>query len=122
MKNDKKLKKRCRIQAEKECAIYDHGICILDERPCHVINPDGAVDCKYFLDAVLPLDAELNTAIWREINHEEEMTCKCEKACVHCHKPFIPASNSQKYCKACSEEVKKQQAAARQRQKYWKNK
>ena len=49
--------------AQKECANYDNGCCLPEDRPCHVISPayksihDGAVGCDYFLEAVLAFRA-----------------------------------------------------------------
>lgn len=43
--------------AQKECANYFNGMCLPEDRPCHVINPvypaihDGTVDCDYFYAA-----------------------------------------------------------------------
>ena len=90
--------------AQKECANYDNGCCLPEDRPCHVISPayksihDGAVGCDYFLEAVLPLQPELNTAVWYELLREEDQAGEGWKECVRCHKPFIPGSNRQRYC------------------------
>jgi hypothetical protein len=35
--------------------------------------------------------------------------------CVRCHKPFVPASNRQRYCAACGAEVKKVRSREKQR-------
>ena len=88
--------------AQKECANYDNGCCLPEDRPCHVISPayksihDGAVGCDYFLEAVLPLQPELNTAVWYELLREEDQAGEGWKECVCCHKPFIPGSNRQR--------------------------
>ena len=66
---ENQIQRSIRQLAQKECANYDNGSCLPEDRPCHVINPayrtihDGAVNCDYFLRAVLPLQPELNTAI-----------------------------------------------------------
>lgn len=107
--------------ARKECANYANGFCLPANRPCHVLNPaykaiyDGAVDCDYFLLAVLPLELELNTAVWHEIYREEGQAGEGWKECVRCHKPFIPASNRQRYCASCEASVKQARSMENQR-------
>ena len=111
--------------AKKECANYANGFCLPADRPCHVLNPayktihDGAVECDYFLLAVLPLDAELNTAVWHEICREEDQAGKGWKECVRCNKPFIPASNRQRYCAECGAATK--QARSREKQRRYRD-
>lgn len=95
-----------------ECANDADGFCMLADRPCHVLNPayktihDGAVDCDHFLLAVLPLDPELNTAVWHEIYRREDQAGEGWKECVRCYKPFIPGSNRQRYCTSCGASAK----------------
>ncbi len=107
--------------ARKECTNYTNGFCLPANHPCHVLNPayktihDGAVDCDYFLFAVLPLELELNTAVWHEIYREEGQAGEGWKECVCCHKPFIPASNRQRYCASCGASAK--QARSREKQR-----
>lgn len=107
--------------AQKECANYADGFCLPADCSCHVLNPayktihDGAVACDYFLLAVLPLDAELNTAVWHEIYREEGQAGEGWKECVRCHKPFIPGSNRQRYCASCGEAAN--QARNREKQR-----
>lgn len=106
--------------ARKECANYANGFCLPEDRPCHVLSPtyktihDGAVDCDYFLFAVLPLEQELNTTVWHEIFRDEANAGEGWKECVRCHKPFIPASNRQRYCASCGASAK--QARSREKQ------
>ena len=107
--------------AQKECANCVNGLCVYEDRPCHVLNAayktihDGAVDCDYFLLAVLPLDLELNKTVWHEIYREEGQAGEGWKECVRCRKPFIPASNRQRYCASCGEAAK--QARIREKQR-----
>ena len=57
---ENQIQRGIRQLAQKECANYDNGSCLPADRPCHVISPayktihDGAVNCDYFLRAVLP--------------------------------------------------------------------
>ena len=120
---DNQIQRSIRQLAQKECANYDNGSCLPKDRPCHVINPayktihDGAVNCDYFLRAVLPLQPELNTAVWHELLSEEEEAGEGWKECVRCHKPFIPGSNRQRYCADCGAAAK--QARSREKQRHY---
>ena len=120
-KQDDQIKRSVKQLARRECANYSDGSCLTDDHPCHVLNPayktihDGAVACDYFLLAVLPLDAELNTAILHEIYREEDQAGEGWKECVRCHKPFIPGSNRQRYCASCGEAAN--QARSREKQR-----
>ncbi len=93
-----------------------------------MINPayqtihDGAVNCDYFLEAVLPMQPELNTAVWHELLREEGQAGEGWKECVCCHTPFLPGSNRQRYCADCGVAAKqtgseKKQRRYRERQK-----
>ena len=118
---DAEIMRSVKQLAKKECANYANGFCLPDDRPCYVLNPayktihDGAVDCDYFLLAVLPLNVELNTAVWHEICREEDQKGEGWKECVRCHKPFIPGSNRQRYCASCGEAAN--QARSREKQR-----
>ena len=118
---ENQIQRSIRHLAKKECANYDNGCCLPKDRPCHVINPtykmihDGAVDCDYFLSAVLPLQPELNAGVWHEILREESQTGEDWKECVRCHKPFIPGSNRQRYCAECGAVAKKTANREKQR-------
>ena len=113
--------------AQKECAKYADRICLPADRPCHVLNSayktmhDGAIACDYFMLAVLPLDTELNTAVWHEIYRREDQAGEGWKECVRCHKPFIPGSNRQRYCASCGAakqaRIREKQRRYRERQK-----
>lgn len=112
--------------------------CALEDRPCYVINQrwpnvhDGAVDCDYFLESVLPWDQELHKAVWAELTRieyapwitdespsQEEPASKC---CASCGKYFSPRSNRQRYCTSCGKENERRKTNARQRKAYAKNK
>lgn len=119
--HDTEIMRSVKRLAQKECANYADGFCLLVDCPCHVLNPvyktihDGAIACDYFLQAVLPLDAELNAAVWHEIYRREDQAGEGWKECVRCHKPFIPSSNRQRYCASCGAEAK--QARIREKQR-----
>lgn len=118
---DKQLIRQARTLAHKECANYQDGICIPEDRPCYVINQryssvhDGAIDCDYFMSAVLPLDREMTKAVWTEIYREEGVSGEGMKTCVRCSRPFVPGSNRQRYCAACGETAKKTRSREKQR-------
>ena len=120
-KQDNEIMRSVKRLAQKECANYADGFCLPADCPCHVLNPayktihDGAVACDYFLLAVLPLEKELNTAVWHEIYRGEDKAGEGWKECVRCHKPFIPGSNRQRYCASCSEAAN--QARNREKQR-----
>lgn len=134
--------KQVEILAHKECANYiklDNGVhwCAYDDRPCYVINPrwpnihDDAIDCDYFLEAVLPLDKELHKAVFDElmrveyasrITDEAPPPTIAKKHCALCGRPFTPKSNRQRYCPTCGKANQKHQDAARQRRAYNKDK
>lgn len=129
--------------AHRECANHitlENGKhwCAFDDRPCYVINPrwlnihDGAIDCDYFLEAVLPWDKELHKAVWNKLTRieyapwitdespsQEEPASKC---CASCGKYFSPRSNRQRYCTSCGKENERRKTNARQRKAYAKNK
>ncbi len=73
------------------------------------------MNCDYFLRAVLPLQPELNTAVWHELLREEDQGGEGWKECIRCHKPFIPGSNRQRYCADCGTAAK--QARSREKQR-----
>lgn len=111
-KLDKQIMRNVKRLAQRECANYADGSCLKDECPCYAVNPahgtvhNGAIGCDYFLKAVQPTDPELNTAIWHEIFREEGAAGEGWKAYVRCHKPFLPASNHQRYCAECGTAAK----------------
>lgn len=118
---DTEIMRSMKHLAKKECANYANGFCLPTDCPCYVLNPahktihNGAVDCDYFLLAVLPLDAELNKAVWYEMYREEGQAGEGWKECVRCYKPFIPGSNRQRYCASCGEAAN--QARNREKQR-----
>ena len=118
---EKQIIRSIRRLAQTECANHVNGSCLPEDCPCHVINPaykaihDGAVDCDYCLFAVLPQHPELNTAIWHEIFRGEGQAGEGWKECVRCHKPFIPASNRQRYCTLCGAAAKRDRSIDKQR-------
>ncbi len=100
------LIRNVRTLAHGECCNYIGGKCIEDGE-CTIINPryptihDGAIDCDYFLECVLPINPELNRIIWTELLREEDVTRPNERTCAWCGGAFIPNSGRQRYCPHC---------------------
>ena len=111
---DKQILKSIKALARGECANYVYGMCVLTDERCHLVNPayggihDGAIDCDYFLECVLPAEWDLNDlvsyALWYDEEDEDELPSNM-KRCEECRKPFVITGNRQKYCKACAEKV-----------------
>lgn len=66
---DKQILKSIKALARGECANYSRGDCLMTDERCHLVNPnyesihDGAIDCDYFLECVLPADWDLNDLV-----------------------------------------------------------
>lgn len=118
---DKHLIKRMKQLARKECANCYDSFCVQDDCPCHLISSrypsirDGAIDCDWFLLWVLPLQPDLQRDVWTELLREEGQAPQTLKNCVICGRPFLPASNRQKYCSAC--QITAQRARGREKQR-----
>jgi len=122
--------------AKAECVNYDKGMCRETDLMCDVARSqytihDGAMNCDYFFEAVLPMDKELNAAVWSSIRHDMfapwlipweqvELRTNALKVCATCGKYFVSSSNRQKYCSACAVEAKRKRDANAARRKYWK--
>ncbi len=93
---------RCNRLIRRLCANYDNGNCLpLDEGDgCVCVQMISiSLICKYFRNAVLPADKELYAEIFRQRTYH----------CAECKAPFVPNSNRQKYCPACSRKVHRKQ-------------
>ena len=62
--------------------------------------------CRWFREAVLPQDKELETALFHRLN---------AKKCAVCVVLFTPGSNRAKYCPECAARMKRINAAKRKR-------
>ena len=91
------------------CANYDGNSCLLlddgETCPCPQLITSSLI-CKYFRAAVLPEDAELNTALL--FRHKG-------KCCELCGTLFVPASNRAKYCHNCAEAEQRRKTRERVR-------
>jgi len=121
--NDKQILKNIKTFAKDECANYMRGNCLLTDKRCHLINPnyesiyDGAIDCDYFLECVLPADWDLNDlvsyALWYDGEEDDEKLPSNMKRCAECQRPFVFTCNRQKYCNTCQQVVRRRQSAQR---------
>ena len=103
--------KRVNRLVKKECCNFDSGNCILldDGEPCHCPQLIScSLLCRWFSDAVLPLDKEL----FAELYALEE-----KRRCTVCGTPFASKSNNAKYCPDCRKKITRKQAAERMRKK-----
>ena len=118
--NDRQLMKRCMSLAEKECANYFSRECVPEVCKCHLINThyptieEGTLNCDWFLEAVLPLERELNKAVWQALTGQDGPTRARCRICEICRGTFIPASPRQKYCPVCGENEKRKRSRAKQ--------
>ena len=75
---DARILTRCVALARNECCNYWHGLCRETDEKCHLISAypsihDGAIDCDWFLRAVLPRDKELHKIVRHELEKEETL-------------------------------------------------
>lgn len=118
--NDKQLLKRVTVLAKAECCNMHGKDCIWDECRCHLINPryatieEGAIDCDWFMQAVLPQDKELERQIWQNLTGEDGPSRSRFRLCERCRNSFLPLSNRQKFCAVCSEAEKKRRSREKQ--------
>jgi predicted nucleic acid-binding Zn ribbon protein len=97
------------------CANYDskYGCLPLDYGRCYMLDKwwTGAY-CKYFRDAVLPLDPALEAALLGRAMPVVET-----QPCAVCGKPF-PAKGNKLYCSArCAKKSQRRQQRAHMRKK-----
>ena len=84
-----------------ECCNYDGGHCIAldDGEECVCVQSISySLLCRWFRAAVLPLDRELETALFHRLD---------AKRCAVCGALFTPGSNRAKYCPECAGRMKR---------------
>ena len=92
---------------------YDGGNCIAldDGEECVCVQSISySLLCRWFRAAVLPLDRELETALFHRLD---------AKRCAVCGALFTPGSNRAKYCPECAVQVRRRKEAERQRKRYY---
>ena len=93
----------------RECCNYDNGQCmLLDEGDgCVCVQSiSHSLLCRWFRAAVLPLDHQLETALYHRLE---------SRRCSECGALFLPGSNRAKYCRECAVRMKRKHAAERKR-------
>ena len=93
---------RCNRLIKRLCANYADGNCLpLDDGDgCVCVQMISlSLICKYFRDAVLPVDKGLYADIFKQRTYH----------CAECGAAFVPNSNRQKYCSSCSKKVHRRQ-------------
>lgn len=93
----------------KECCNHDHGQCILLDRGdgCVCVQRISySLICRWFREAVLPLDRELEIALSQRLN---------EKRCAVCGRILYQCSNRAKYCPSCSKRIRRRKETERMR-------
>lgn len=100
-------KKCCNYESSGTCSMLDSGA----SHKCIQLNKD-AVMCSWFKEAVLPLDAILETGLTQcgpKLN--------TLKKCVICGKSIISKSNKTKYCNKCALKIHRKQQVEYKRRK-----
>jgi len=94
------------------CANYDHeyGCLPLDYGGCYMLDKwwTGSY-CKYFRDAVLPLDPMLEATLTGRVAPAQDI-------CAACGKSFIPQGRA-KYCAPCAKTARKKRQRGYMRKK-----
>ena len=91
------------------CCNYDGGNCLAldDGEECVCVQSISySLLCKWFRNAVLPMDRELEAALYHRL---------AAKRCSVCGSLFFPGSNRAKYCPDCAAVMKRTKAAERKR-------
>ena len=109
--------KRIKALIKKECCNYDSGNCVLLDDGETCVCPQTisySLLCKWFRNAVLPLDNDL----YIKLTHP-----KNAKTCVICGSEFSYMGNKAKYCEKCKKTILRRQKAEYQRNtdREWKN-
>lgn len=92
-----------------KCCNYDDGFCIAldDGEKCVCVQSISySLICQWFRAAVLPMDKELEAALFPHLG---------TKQCAECGKRFVPGSNRAKYCPDCTATMKRRNATKRKR-------
>lgn len=119
--DDKQLLRRCSNLARAECCNFHTKDCVVDDCHCHLINPryptiaEGALDCDWFMEAVLPRDTELSRLVWQALTGQDGPSRNRGRLCEICRNSFIPTSHRQKYCISCGERMKHRRGLEKQR-------
>lgn len=101
-----KQSRRVNALIRKLCCNYDNGYCILLDDGYKCVCPQlitySHIICKWFRNAVLPIDKELYIQLTKP---------KDTKHCSVCGKPYTAPNNKFKYCDICRKIVIRRQKA-----------
>ena len=105
--------KRARKLIRAECCNYDwkNNECFaLDEGDgCVCVQSISfSLLCRWFQEAVLPLDPMLESEIFQLEN---------QKLCPYCRQPFVPGGNRQAYCPSCYKKIRRKKKAENERKR-----
>lgn len=96
------------------CANYDsdEGLCLPLDCACYMLGKwwTGSY-CRYFREAVLPLDPALFSSLCEE-NPAPEL-----RPCAACKRPFLPKGRQIYCCEACKAEGNRRRSRERMRKK-----
>lgn len=118
---DKSIIHSCKALAERACANFSNRYCLLEDRACHLINTrypdihDSAIDCDYFMTAVLPGEKELHRLVLSKLHDSVECAPAHTRSCARCGQRYVPASPRQRYCVSCGTVIRKQRNREKQR-------
>ena len=134
--SEKQLIRMLDKQAKTVCCNYGSGgLCYIKDRPCAWRKQDEefsqrAIICRWFREAVLPADKELEQFYegWKQkeiAKRESEYSGTSTPStptienvvdlCAGCREPMTVKSNRQKYCEKCSTINRLRRHAARMR-------
>lgn len=87
----------------------NHGICLFFS------NSEGP-KCRYFEEAVLPLDKDLKAIFSSEVLNQEMQNGQkrmIRKKCERCPETFLAKNNRQRFCPACQKWNEKEKTRVR---------
>lgn len=90
--------------AKKQCATFEgkEGCCLRGK--CIYFEDDIPAHCRYFIEAVLPIDSELEGEYMKAAR---KGFLPSDSICEICGQKFEPSNNKQKYCSECATDKKR---------------
>ena len=108
-------RKQARKLIRSRCCNYDNGSCLLFDWPFCNVCPQWisySLNCKWFRNAVLPNDPELESKI---------LGLHPKRCCTICNAPIYAKSNRAKYCPECARKERRRKEAIRLHNHYLKS-
>lgn len=104
-----------------QCSLYNKGNCIIHDGltpyepgKCPQTETHSLI-CKYYINAVLPANKELEREILDNSGDFEISSVLFHKRCCLCNTPFDSESRNTRFCPACAEKQRKLRAKERKR-------